>query len=51
MYKPSVKTVEAGILSLISSFYKIGEVSRITDIEPYVLRYWRLNFRFKTEKE
>ena len=25
-------------------FYKIGEVSRITKIEPYVLRYWETEF-------
>ena len=25
-------------------FYKIGEVSRITRIEPYVLRYWETEF-------
>ncbi|MBI4689657.1 MAG: MerR family transcriptional regulator [Nitrospirae bacterium] len=27
-------------------FYKIGEVSRIADIEPYVLRYWETEFPF-----
>lgn len=27
-------------------FYKIGEVSKITDIEPYVLRYWETEFPF-----
>jgi len=25
-------------------FYKIGEVSRITRVEPYVLRYWETEF-------
>ncbi len=25
-------------------FYRIGEVSRITDLEPYVLRYWETEF-------
>ncbi len=25
-------------------YYKIGEVSRITDIKPYVLRYWESEF-------
>jgi len=25
-------------------FYKIGEVSRITGVEPYVLRYWETEF-------
>ncbi len=27
-------------------FYKIGEVSRILDVEPYVLRYWETEFPF-----
>jgi DNA-binding transcriptional MerR regulator len=27
-------------------FYKIGEVSRITKLEPYVLRYWETEFVF-----
>ncbi|MBF0472395.1 MAG: MerR family transcriptional regulator [Nitrospirae bacterium] len=27
-------------------FYKIGEVSRITQLEPYVLRYWEKEFQF-----
>jgi DNA-binding transcriptional MerR regulator len=27
-------------------FYKIGEISEITKIEPYVLRYWESEFSF-----
>ena len=27
-------------------FYKIGEVSRIARVEPYVLRYWETEFPF-----
>ena len=27
-------------------FYKIGEVSKIADVEPYVLRYWESEFPF-----
>ncbi|QWR77716.1 MerR family transcriptional regulator [Candidatus Magnetomonas plexicatena] len=27
-------------------FYKIGEVSNITGLEPYVLRYWETEFDF-----
>ena len=27
-------------------YYRIGEVSRITGIKPYVLRYWESEFRF-----
>lgn len=49
MYKTSVKTVSAsgGRNSIPDKlFYKIGEVSRIADIEPYVLRYWETEFAF-----
>lgn len=31
-------------------FYKIGEVADITEIEPYVLRYWESEFHFKLTK-
>jgi len=27
-------------------FYKIGEVSKIVGVEPYVLRYWETEFSF-----
>ena len=27
-------------------FYKIGEVSKLTKVEPYVLRYWETEFSF-----
>jgi DNA-binding transcriptional MerR regulator len=27
-------------------FYKIGEVSKIVGVEPYVLRYWEVEFPF-----
>ncbi len=27
-------------------YYRIGEVSRITDMKPYVLRYWESEFRW-----
>ncbi|NIU85092.1 MAG: MerR family transcriptional regulator, partial [Candidatus Thorarchaeota archaeon] len=27
-------------------FYKIGEVSKIAGVEPYVLRYWESEFPF-----
>ena len=27
-------------------FYKIGEVGKITEIQPYVLRYWETEFPF-----
>ena len=27
-------------------YYRIGEVSRITEMKPYVLRYWESEFRW-----
>ena len=27
-------------------YYRIGEVSRITQVKPYVLRYWESEFRW-----
>ena len=27
-------------------YYRIGEVSRITEVKPYVLRYWESEFRW-----
>ncbi|MBI5181495.1 MAG: MerR family transcriptional regulator [Nitrospirae bacterium] len=32
-------------------FYKIGEVSKITEMEPYVLRYWESEFSFLRPKK
>jgi DNA-binding transcriptional MerR regulator len=29
-------------------YYKIGEVSQITGIEPYILRYWEAEFKIVT---
>jgi DNA-binding transcriptional MerR regulator len=29
-------------------YYKIGEVSQITGIEPYILRYWESEFKIVT---
>ncbi len=49
MYKTSVKADSAlGGRNHIPDklFYKIGEVSRIAEIEPYVLRYWETEFLF-----
>jgi DNA-binding transcriptional MerR regulator len=46
MYKPSVKSIDLKKTIPDKLFYKIGEVSRIADIEPYVLRYWETEFQF-----
>ena len=32
-------------------YYRIGEVSRITDVKPYVLRYWESEFRWMTPQK
>ncbi len=32
-------------------FYKIGEVSDIAKVEPYVLRYWESEFSFLTPRK
>jgi DNA-binding transcriptional MerR regulator len=32
-------------------YYRIGEVSRLTGIKPYVLRYWESEFRFMTPQK
>ena len=31
-------------------FFKIGEVAEITELEPYVLRYWETEFNIKLTK-
>lgn len=40
------KTPEALNLFPEKLFYKIGEVSKIVNVEPYVLRYWETEFPF-----
>ncbi len=32
-------------------YYRIGEVSRITDVKPYVLRYWETEFRWMSPQK
>ncbi|TAL22606.1 MAG: MerR family transcriptional regulator [Nitrospirae bacterium] len=46
MYRSSAKSIEVQRPIPDKLFYKIGEVSRIADIEPYVLRYWETEFPF-----
>ncbi len=46
MQRPQPKDIAAKSLIPDKLFYKIGEVSRIADIEPYVLRYWESEFPF-----
>lgn len=46
MQKPSAKKIDTKISIPDKLFYKIGEVSRIAEVEPYVLRYWETEFPF-----
>lgn len=46
MYRTSAKNVSIQKPIPDKLFYKIGEVSRIADIESYVLRYWETEFPF-----
>jgi len=47
-HREGVSTSGGGLAALKSEklYYRIGEVSRITGIKPYVLRYWESEFRW-----
>ena len=46
MYKPVAKKAKIYRPYPDKLFYKIGEVSKILGVEPYVLRYWETEFSF-----
>ncbi len=46
MHKPQAESVKASLPLPDKLFYKIGEVGKITGVEPYVLRYWETEFHF-----
>ena len=46
MYKAAPENLKSYIPFPDKLFYKIGEVSRIVGVEPYVLRYWETEFPF-----
>lgn len=46
MYKSATERVKPHIPFPDKLFYKIGEVSKILGVEPYVLRYWETEFPF-----
>jgi DNA-binding transcriptional MerR regulator len=46
MHKPAQKAAIQQPPLPDKLFYKIGEVSRITGVETYVLRYWETEFPF-----
>jgi len=46
MYKPVSKSRTSVSPLPDKLFYRIGEVSKIVGVEPYVLRYWETEFPF-----
>ncbi len=46
MHKPARENIKPPLPVPDKLFYKIGEVSKITGVEPYVLRYWETEFSF-----
>jgi DNA-binding transcriptional MerR regulator len=46
MQKASARNMKASNAYPDKLFYKIGEVSKIAGVEPYVLRYWESEFQF-----
>lgn len=46
MHKPVSELIKPQLPLPDKLFYKIGEVSKITGVESYVLRYWETEFPF-----
>src|SRR5512147_505268 len=46
MHKHASESIRPQLSVPDKLFYKIGEVSKITGVEPYVLRYWETEFPF-----
>ncbi len=46
MYKSTPEALKSYVSFPDKLFYKIGEVSKIVGVEPYVLRYWETEFPF-----
>jgi DNA-binding transcriptional MerR regulator len=46
MYKHASESIKPQLPVPDKLFYKIGEVSKITGVESYVLRYWETEFPF-----
>jgi DNA-binding transcriptional MerR regulator len=44
--RPETDAGAAGEDAPEKRYYRIGEVSRLTGVKPYVLRYWESEFRF-----
>jgi DNA-binding transcriptional MerR regulator len=46
MHKHATESIRPQLAVPDKLFYKIGEVSKITGVESYVLRYWETEFPF-----
>ena len=46
MHKSAADNIRPSLPLPDKLFYKIGEVGKITGVEPYVLRYWETEFHF-----
>ena|SRR5512139_1217721 len=46
MHKPAAENSKTSLPLPDKLFYKIGEVGKLTGVEPYVLRYWETEFHF-----
>ncbi len=46
MYKTASESIKPQLPLPDKLFYKIGEISKITGVESYVLRYWETEFPF-----
>jgi len=47
----SQRTTEETTEAPDKRYYRIGEVSRITGVKPYVLRYWESEFRWMSPQK
>ncbi|HZO10055.1 MAG TPA: MerR family transcriptional regulator [Myxococcota bacterium] len=50
-HRPEAEAGAAAEDSPEKRYYRIGEVSRITGVKPYVLRYWESEFRFMSPQK
>ncbi len=46
MPKSAAENIKTSLPLPDKLFYKIGEVGKLTGVEPYVLRYWETEFHF-----
>ncbi len=51
MHKIATETIKTPLPLPDKLFYKIGEVSKISGVESYVLRYWETEFPFLSPRK